>query len=275
MAESLDNVNSLVTMLTETHIKSSILSSEILVYMPDYEIFRCDRNSRQGGGVAIIVHSSMSGELIGSFDNEVVEFIVFKSHALNTVFCSIYRRPDTSLAEFSQALDELNKILSMLPSPMPTLVVGGDLNFPSFVLQWHNIDNIMIPVIGDNRGEGDGEGPKIRTQATKFFNLSSQFNLEQFVDKETHGKEILDFIFVNNSDIVHSVLSENFPLFTDHSLVTMSVSYLLKEVPQKGAEFVLDSARKLNKLNFSEAPWDRIREELGKIDWSDLLKLSR
>ena len=128
MAESLDNVNSLVTMLTETHIKSSILSSEILVYMPDYEIFRCDRNSRQGGGVAIIVHSSMSGELIGSFDNEVVEFIVVKSHALNTVFCSIYRRPDTSLAEFSQALDELNKILSMLPSPMPTLDVGEPSN---------------------------------------------------------------------------------------------------------------------------------------------------
>ena len=169
----------------------------------------------------------------------------------------------------------MNKTLSSLQSPTPTLVIGGDLNFPHDVLQWHNIDDTLIPSIANNRGEGDGGGQKVRVQAEKFFNLTSHFNLEQFVDTETHGKEILDLIFTINPEIVHSVSTEYFPQFTDHSLINMTVNFRVQDIPEKGADFVLDSARRLNKLNFSEAPWNRIREELNKIDWSDLIKLSK
>ena len=55
----------------------------------------------------------------------------------------------------------------------------------------------------------------------------------------------------------------------------MTVNYELYKQTNKGADFVLDSARRLNKLNFREAPWNSIREELSKQDWSDLLKVSK
>ena len=120
---------SLVTMLTETHLKETVRSSEILFHIPGYDIFRSDRVNRECGGVAIIMHNSLSGELIGTFDNSVVEFVVVKAYSLNTVFCCVYRPPDTSLREFSQALTELKKIFAELPSPTPTLVLGGTLIF--------------------------------------------------------------------------------------------------------------------------------------------------
>ena len=57
------------------------------------------------------------------------ELLVLKIHSLKAVLAVVYRPPDTSLAEFSPLLAELNKILCDLPSPAPTLVMMGDFNF--------------------------------------------------------------------------------------------------------------------------------------------------
>ena len=133
---------------------------------------------------------------MGSFDNDFVQLVVVKAHALNTVFCCIYRPPDTSLAEFNQALNEIRKMLSDLPSPSPTIVIGGDLNFPHSVVQWSVADELLIPNVMNHRGEGDGDGPKVRVQASKFLDLVAHFNMEQYVREVTHSKEILDLFFV-------------------------------------------------------------------------------
>ena len=180
--------NSLVTMLTETHLHESVCSSEILYHIPGYDMFRCDRANRQCGGVAILMKSSLSGELLGTFDNRVVEFVVVKACSLNTVFCCIYRPPDTSLQEFSQALTELKKILADIPTPTPTLVLGGDLNFPKDVISWQNIEGSLVPQVGEHRGEGNGVGPKVRVQASSLIELMNYYNMNQYVDRTTHGK---------------------------------------------------------------------------------------
>ena len=97
----------------------------------------------------------------------------------------------------------------------------------------------------------------------------------QYVDEVTHGKEVLDLLFSNNPDLIHSFTTEAFPSFTDHLLVTFKVSYQLTKTPTRKAEYVLDSARRLNCLDFQKAPWNRIRQELKKVDWSDMEKLSK
>ena len=99
-----------VTMLTETHLTGAVLFSEIIVNIQDYSIFRSDRRNRKGGGVAVIVHENLSGELLSAFDNGVVQFVIVKVHALNTIFCVMYRPPDTTLPEFNQALTELDNL---------------------------------------------------------------------------------------------------------------------------------------------------------------------
>jgi hypothetical protein len=157
--------HSLVTMLTETHLKEAVLSSEITVNIPDYSIFRGDRAGRKGGGVALLAHENLSGELLSSFDNGVVEFVIVKVHALNTVFCVFYRPPDTTLTEFSQALSELDSVLNSLPAPTPTIVLGGDFNFPKSAIEWHRVDGILLPAVHNHKEGGADQGPRVWLQA--------------------------------------------------------------------------------------------------------------
>ena len=44
-------------MLSETHIDRDVLESEILACIPEFTIFRGDRNGRNCGGVAMLVHN--------------------------------------------------------------------------------------------------------------------------------------------------------------------------------------------------------------------------
>ena len=269
---SRDNV--FVTMLTETHIDSDVLDSEILSCISDFTIFRGDRDGRNCGGVAILAHENLSGEIIESFDNQAVQFVVERLHALNTVFCCLYRPPDTKFKEFDEALSELNRIISDFPSPMPTLVFGGDLNFPQTAIQWECVDHSLVPYVGVNRGERDGEGPKVRAQASKMLELMEYHNMAQYVNEVTHGKEILDILFTNDPDLIHSLCTESFPSFTDHELVNIRVNYKLFNTTPMKREFLLDSARRMSLLDFNKAPWGDIRQELRNIDWSDLKRLS-
>ena len=225
--------HALVTMLTETHLTEAVLSSEITVNIPEYSIFRGDRAGRKGGGVALLVHENLSGELISSFDNGVVEFVIVKVHALNTVFCVMYRPPDTTLTEFNQALSELDTVISNLPAPTPTLVLGGDFNFPKSAVEWQRVDGVLVPAVHEHREEGTRDGPKVRLQAAKLMDMAHRHHMAQYVDKVTHGKEVLDLVFSNNPDLIHSINTETFPQLTDHSVITMTANYTLNKSPPR------------------------------------------
>ena len=97
----------------------------------------------------------------------------------------------------------------------------------------------------------------------------------QQVDQVTHGREILDLIFSNNEDLVSSVAVSAWPAFTDHSVVTASVSYKLEKEKEVEETHLLDSGRRLKKLNFSKAPWPDIQLELSRIDWTPMEELAK
>ena len=44
--------------------------------------------------------------------------------------------------------------------------------------------------------------------------------MTQQVDEVTHGREVLDLLFSNNPELVHSISVESFPSFIDHKVVT-------------------------------------------------------
>ena len=55
------------------------------------------------------------------YDNGVVQLLVVKVLALNTIFVVMYRPPDTFMIEFSRALSELDQLLLDLPAPSPSI----------------------------------------------------------------------------------------------------------------------------------------------------------
>ena len=99
--------------------------------------------------------------------------------------------------------------------------------------------------------------------------------MSQYVDRITHGKEILDLLFSNDPNLVHSLYTEPFPAFTDHLLVTLRVNYELDKPPERASEFILDSARRISCLNFHEASWQIIREELSQQNWSKMKDIAK
>ena len=267
--------SSLAVAVTETWLKPDMKDSELLVNFPGYTLYRCDRLRRSCGGVCVFLRDDLSAECIGSFDNGVCELLVLKIHSLDTVLVVVYRPPDTRLAEFSPALTELNKLLSELPSPSPSLVLMGDLNFPTSVMQWPRVDGCLVPQVNGHRGEGTADGLQDRLQAQRFCDLMLSHHLAQQVDQPTRDMEILDLVCTSDHHLVSHISTESFPMFTDHRLVSVTVNYSLGVKPNKEECYLLDSGRRLRQLDFTKAPWPDIRRELKGLDWSPMSRLAR
>ena len=106
------------------------MDSEVTHNFPGYSLLRCDRETRQGGGVGLYVRDDLTGDILCSYDNGVCELLVVMVHQLDTVVAVLYRPPDTRFNEFSEELSKLDSVLSELPPPTPTVTLMGDFNFP-------------------------------------------------------------------------------------------------------------------------------------------------
>ena len=118
----------------ETWLHDGVKDAEVSVDFPNFNIFRSDRNigrdgrPRSGGGVALYLRDCFSGDCLATFDNGVVEMLIVKVHQLNSIVVVLYRPPDTTSSELRGALSCLDDTLSSLPSPLPSIVLCGDLN---------------------------------------------------------------------------------------------------------------------------------------------------
>ena len=266
--------SSLAVAVTETWLKPEIKDSEMLVNFPGYTLYRCDRVNRIGGGVCVFLRDDLSAECIGTLDNGVCELLVLKVHSLNTVLAVLYRPPDTRLGEFSPVLIELDKLLTEMPSPAPTLVMMGDLNFPTNVMQWLRVEGCLVPSVNNHRGIEVEDGLQVRLQSQKLCDLMLTHHMAQQVDQPTYNVEILDLFFTSDHQLVAHITTEPFPMFTDHRVVAVKVNYLLGKKPKREEMSLLDSGRRLRQLDFSKAPWPDIRMKLKKLDWSPLSRLA-
>ena len=83
--------------------------AEVCDDFPVYSIFRTDRVNRQGGGVALYIKDSLSGDVVDTFDNGVCQAIVVMIHQLNTCVCVCYRPPDTRIQNAQNGKTYLEK----------------------------------------------------------------------------------------------------------------------------------------------------------------------
>ena len=266
----------LLVAVTETWLHDSVFDAEVSHDFPGYSILRCDRVGRQGGGVAVYLRDDLTGEVLGTADNGVCQLLVIFIHPLNTVVAVAYRPPDTRLSEFTPILDKIDSLLSELPVPTPNIVLMGDFNFQDKNLSWvKSSDGLLIPIVHDHTENTTEDGIQVRHQAAKLCDLSLKYSLIQQVDKVTHGREILDLLFSNNEDLVSSVLVTPWPGFTDHSIVTASVTYQLSREKLPEESHILESGSRLKKLNFNKAPWPEIQEVLRKVDWEPMREVAK
>ncbi|GMT12109.1 hypothetical protein PFISCL1PPCAC_3406, partial [Pristionchus fissidentatus] len=202
-----------------------------------YNVFRRDRNSR-GGGVAIIVHSSISAIQISDEtvkgSHELIAIDLDINGDLLRIICA-YRNPKATTLQTDSLIKSITDLCSC---PQPS-VITGDFNLP-------DIDWPSFPTPQKNN---------ITPSSQSFIDLCKSIKLAQLVKDPTRKENILDLVLCNNPGIVTK--TEVGPPFdiSDHNTVKFELS-LVHSVPA----FTL-------KRDFKKADYDMINCQLANVDW--------
>lgn len=256
----------LFLMLSETWLREH-LDAEVSI--SDYTIHRADRNrakkrrGRNSGGVAIFLRDDISAgsEMFLHYSSGVIEAIGLNVPLLNAVLITVYRQPNdaaggniSTAAQFQQFLDELSLVLNALPSPLPTILFGGDFNLPN--ASWP----LCIPSIGASLDE--------RNMMTTLQELMFENFLHQVVDQPTHrGGNVLDLLMTNNQDAIMEV--EVYPTAVSSHKLIMCRALLSHRTHSGSSDEAPTSINMFDRLNlFSErVDWTKINEDLSVIGW--------
>lgn len=195
----LHDCSSDIVVLTETWLSPDICDNELNHCFADYNIFRCDRKAKKGGGVLIAVKKHLSATSIHMVA-EIESCWVSLSHTYPDFVIGVCYRPPNYSDLFVQSLhDNLSSINRMFAKSH--IVLLGDFNYPH--IDWTNLSAPSSP------------------DARAFLDLSLTFNLEQLVSAPTRStvstESILDLVFASHPEDVSSLSA--FDGLSDHRIL--------------------------------------------------------
>ena len=216
-----------------------------MVDLRNYEIKRCDRADKKGGGVAVYhKHSLNIRELskpLISDSHMNFEYLAIDLTTSNTciTFICFYIPPDSS--KCSSTINNVCKIISFfLKTPKPVVLLG-DFNLPKISWNSCTVDSSQSSEL--------------------FLNCCIEHGLTQCINSPTRDHNILDLVLCNPSAISHLITSTvDCPLTynCDHNLISLTLSlgtYQPKTLP-------------LSSLNFKAANYDLINNKLLHDNWN-------
>ena len=119
---------------TETWLKREIKDEKI----PKFSTYRSDRKGgkTKGGGAAIYLKDGFEARVIMEDYVESCEIIAIHIEKINFINIVVYRPPDTKLTVFVPIMNKIEKLLSEMERPEPTVIITGDFNFP--FIEWRS-----------------------------------------------------------------------------------------------------------------------------------------
>ena len=130
-----------------------------------------------------------------TFSNGINENLNIELKELNVAIIGMYRPPGASKKHTSESFQNIDNFL--MSTKMSNVVVAGDVNWPKDIVLWtkkvtndnrYDMKPTILGPTGDD-DEDDNESQGRRQQAQIIFNITSSFNLSQFVDKPTNTKK--------------------------------------------------------------------------------------
>ena len=122
--------------LTETWLKSYIHDSQI--ELEHYNVHRCDRSTRVGGGVLLYTHESIPITEVEKLDNQTCQMLICKCEISRMIICVLYRPPEAPLTSFKPCLEAISSYIS--GNDNYDMCLLGDFNFPC--IDWNTISII-------------------------------------------------------------------------------------------------------------------------------------
>lgn len=207
LSSAVDSCSADIVALTETWLHEHVRDHEIFETSSQFNIYRCDRTARRGGGVLLAISKNISSSPIHIHsDLEIIWVsLTLNHHAIILGVC--YRPPSSSHNFVSELHDALNLVYTRFPSSK--VILMGDFNFPN--ITWNTQPPSLSP---------------FSTLANDFIDLCSTFSLSQLVTQPTRRTSnvanILDLVLTTRPDLISSI--SQLPGISDHSLLTFSLN---------------------------------------------------
>ena len=249
--------DALFAALTETHTRNQ-LDSELMV--ENYNLFRSERVTREGGGCCLYIHESLSSKLEIQSTNDMVEVLVVSVATLNLIIIVLYRPPDTTSQKFAEQLSKIDDFLKSSPAPAPNIIFMGDFNFPH--ITWAEGDGIaIIREIGNATRES-------KDQFQLLMNFCNDNNLNQYIHEKTRLHNTLDLLFTNNDEWVHNTLISK-TKYSDHNLI--EVASRINHKYQEKKETEPNEGMSMYNFNRKNIDWEAIESDFMSYDWQSIL----
>ena len=268
----LHETKQLFIVLTETWLYEQ---SDAEIDIDGYTLFRADRkvkkkskHGRDSGGVAIYVRDDIAvdAERNLEFSNGVVEALAVHIPQIDTVAVGFYRSPENPAtpdvksghSQLSQCITQLKEYFCNLPAPTPNIVICGDANLPS--ADWME----GICRTGTNRYREE------QKMVSSLYEFASENFMVQQIEEPTHRDgNILDLIFTNNADIVHSydiVPSSQ----SDHLMINVKANYSVTSHDVPTQEDEIEEEVSFRSLNFfhESTDWNGLNDSIAQHDWA-------
>ena len=253
ISESCHDVPVKFVAVTETWLQDHIRDAQL--HIGGFNISRCDRKDRGGGGVLLYSHYNYPISECKTYDDSYCSALFVKFSTIKLGVFVVYRPPEAPCEKFYSTLDFVQGCIGEELSSSFQVCLVGDLNFP-------NIDWRTEQVLS-------GQTIQSQQSALKFLNFLTSGFLNQFVDQPTRGSNILDIFCTNNPGLVQSVsVSPLSSTLSDHSLVSILISIPVTELDGIRDSGVMDNG--FASLDFSRADYPGICETIRAIDWTQL-----
>nr|VZH90178.1 unnamed protein product [Spirometra erinaceieuropaei] len=231
-----------VLAVTETWLSGNISDNEVA--LPGYQIYRRDREHRQGGGIVVYVNDGLAvSDNTTKFvcSTEAIWLTIKATGSPCLDVLTVYRPPRTDRIADTQLLEQLEKF-----SSRPNIMIMGDFNAP-----------------GTNWNTLQASGPK---SAFDYRLLSKTLNacLTQHVMFPTRTREgqranCLDLVFTKTPDSIDEIASMPPLGRSDH--VVLMWDYSL---------FSISHTPDHKRRNVWRGDFNQMRADLSGLDWGSL-----
>ena len=252
---------------TETWLKKEIKDEKI----PNFSTYRSDRKGgkSKGGGAAIYLRDGFEARVVMEDYVESCEIIAIHIEKINIINIVVYRPPDTKLTVFAPIMSKIEKMLSEMKRPEPTVIITGDFNFPFIEWRRNELGACSWKMKTDTYGTEDE-----RMQFYKMMDVMDKYQLVQTIQEPTRKKNTLDLVFINDISIF-SQIEVTRTIMSDHDLIEISTNIEEKEKHQTSMENTEEMTENdLRQLNFysEKVPWSLIKHIIKELDWHGIFK---
>merc|ERR1712240_340630 len=250
---------------TETWLNRDIQDEKIKKFTTYRSDRRCE-NKINGGGAAIYIKNEYDTRLMIADQIESCEIVAVIIENINIINIVIYRPPDTCYNDFANVMKKIEKLLSDMDAPEPTVIVTGDFNFR--FIEWKRNKEGACTWKKKPHQHGSSDEQK---QFNKMMETMNKYHLVQTMEEKTRKDNILDLVFTNNLDLITQI-DVTGTIMSDHDIIEIETNIVDNNKTTTKNENETDNQVDLRQLNFhnEKIDWEGMNKILKEMPWNEL-----